>query len=261
MPPPAQERPYVLSGPLVGVVRDQAFHARSPAAVNVVLKARPRMGTSQVDAARRQLEMPVDETDQPVSEIARKVWSEIGRAVLLEAPRDVHSRILLLGQLDVGIGLVVAQQDVVLRLVLLDQVVLESKGFLVVVDEDVAEGDGFGEQAASLGIGQSFVRKIVADPVAQALGLAYVQDLAVSSDELVNAGRGRQLPSCRLEFIPMWRERHGAFATEPRRVPSSIRSPRRVSDSSARSLVRYVGLVRIDDRKLSQDVIRLAQGS
>lgn len=33
-----------------------------------------------------------------------------------------------------------------------------------------------------------------------------------------------------------------------------------MSDSLARSLVRYVGLVRIDDRKLSPDVIRLAQG-
>ena len=33
-----------------------------------------------------------------------------------------------------------------------------------------------------------------------------------------------------------------------------------MSDSLARSLVRYVGLVRIDDRKLSPDFIRLAQG-
>ena len=124
VPPPAQERPYVLGGPLIGIVRDQAFHARPPAAVNVVLKAGPRVGSRQVDAARRQLEMPVDKVHQTVGEIAGEVRPEIGRAILLEPARDVNARILLLGQLDVGIGLVVAQQDVVLRLVLLDQVVL-----------------------------------------------------------------------------------------------------------------------------------------
>ena len=39
----------------------------------------------------------------------------------------------------------------------------------------------------------------------------------------------------------MWRERHGAFATEPRRVPSSIRTSYCVNDSSARSVVRHAG--------------------
>ena len=153
VPPPAQERPDVLGGSLVCVVRDQAFHARPPAAVDVVFEAGPRMGSRQVDAARRQLEMPVDEAHQAVGEIAGEVRPEIGRAVLLEPARDVHSRILLLGQLDVGIGLVIAQQDVVLRLVLLDQVVLKSKRFFLVTDEDVADGAGFGQQAAALGIG------------------------------------------------------------------------------------------------------------
>ena len=86
--------------------------------------------------------MPVDEVHQTVGEIAGKIGAEVGRAVLLEPPRDIHARIRLLGQLDVGIGLVIAQQDVVLRLVLLDQVVLKSECLFLVADENVVERAG-----------------------------------------------------------------------------------------------------------------------
>ena len=83
--------------------------------------------------------MAVDEVHQAVRQVAGEVRAEVSRAVLAQPPRDVDARILLAGQLDVGIGLVVAQQDVEARLVLLDQVVLERQRLLLVVDQDVVD--------------------------------------------------------------------------------------------------------------------------
>ena len=83
--------------------------------------------------------MPVDEVDQPVRQIGREVRAEVGGAVLAQAAGDVDARVFLAGELDVGVGLVVAQQDVEARLVLLDEVVFERQRLLFVVDQDVVD--------------------------------------------------------------------------------------------------------------------------
>ena len=57
------------------------------------------------------------------------------------------------GELDVGIGLVVAQQDVEARLALLDEVVFERQRLMLVVDQDVLDVDGFAHERAGLGVG------------------------------------------------------------------------------------------------------------
>ena len=87
--------------------------------------------------------MPVDEMDEAMSEIARKIRTVIGGPVFLQPSGDVDARKALVGELDVWIGLVVAQQDVVARLVLLDEIVLECQRFFVVVDKDIVDVSRF----------------------------------------------------------------------------------------------------------------------
>ncbi len=76
---------------------------------------------------------------QPMRQIARKVRTEVSGAVFAQPPRHVHARIFFAGQLDVRIGLVVAQQDIEARLPLLDEIVLERQRLFLVVDQDVID--------------------------------------------------------------------------------------------------------------------------
>src|SRR5882724_9171064 len=102
-------------------------------------------------------------------QIRREIRAKIRRPVFSQAASHIHTRILLGGELDVWIGLVVAQQDVVARLPLLDQVVLKGQRFLLVVNlyvVDVARG---GDQRARLRIGHAVVVEIAAYAAAEVL--------------------------------------------------------------------------------------------
>ena len=140
VPVPAfQEQPHVAAPPGVGLIGGEPFDARAQAAVDVVLQAGLRVVARQIHLAGRHQKMAVDEVHQAVRQVAGEVRAEVGGAVLAQPPRHVDARILLAGQLDVGIGLVVAQQDVEARLLLLDQVVLKRQRFFFVVDQDVVD--------------------------------------------------------------------------------------------------------------------------
>ena len=104
------------------------------------------METRQVHLARRHQKMAVDEVHQPVRQVRREERAEISGAVLAQTARHVDARVALAGQLDVGVGLVVAQQHVEARLILLDEVVLERQRFLLVIDQDVVDIARFGDQ-------------------------------------------------------------------------------------------------------------------
>jgi hypothetical protein len=168
---PSRKQAHVADRGRVRVVGGEAFDARSQAAVNVILQARLGMEAREVDLAGRHQKMAVDEVHQAVRQVGGKVRAEIGGAVLAQAARDVHARIFFAGQLDVGVGLVVAQQDVEARLVLLDEVVFERQRFFFVVDQDVVDVAGFGDQRAGLDVGQLVFEEVAADAVAQALAL------------------------------------------------------------------------------------------
>ncbi len=96
----------------------------------------------------------------------------------------------LQGELDVGVGLVVAQQDVEAGLALLDEVVFEGEGFALVGDGDVFEVDGLAHERAGLGVGLVGGEEVGADAGAQVLGLADVDDLALGVLVEVAAGAG-----------------------------------------------------------------------
>ena len=92
-----------------------------------------------------------------------------------------------------GIRLVVAQQDVEARLVLLDEVVFERQRLFFVVDQDVVDVARFGDQGAGLDVGQLVLGKVAADAVAQALRLAHVDHAAAGVFVQVHAGRKGKL--------------------------------------------------------------------
>ena len=60
-------------------------------------------------------------------------------AVLLQAAGNVDAGVPLIGELDIRVGFVVAQQDVEARLVLLDEIVFEGECLFFVVDQDVVD--------------------------------------------------------------------------------------------------------------------------
>jgi hypothetical protein len=66
------------------------------------------MRARQIDFARRNFELAMNEVHQPMREIAGKVGPVIRRTVLAQPPRDIYARILLAGELDVRVRFVVA---------------------------------------------------------------------------------------------------------------------------------------------------------
>ena len=140
----------------------------------------------------------MNEIDDAIGQAGREVRPEVQRSVLAQASRRKHARIALADrQLDIGISFVVAKKNVVARLLLLDQVVLERQRFLLVVDDDVVDIDRLAQQSSGLGVLGGSFQKIRPQTRAQVLRLAHVDDLTVGVLVQVHAGRGGD----RLDFL------------------------------------------------------------
>ena len=84
------------------------------------------MKTREIYLARRDQKITVNQIDNAICEIGRKIRTIIGAAVLAKAARYVDARpALAQRELHVRISLVVAQQNVEARLALLDKIILE----------------------------------------------------------------------------------------------------------------------------------------
>src|SRR5262249_54442862 len=117
----------------IGLRRCESFHTRSQAAPDVVLKTWPRVITVQVHIAGGNQKSSMNKVNDSVRQVPRKIRPVVGTSVLLQTPRYIYPwKALAQRQLDIGIGLVVAQQNVEARLALLDQVVFERQRFFVV---------------------------------------------------------------------------------------------------------------------------------
>src|ERR1019366_6722142 len=138
-----QKEADVVDGGGVGVVGSESLDAGPQAAVNMELQAGVGVKTGEVYLAGGDPEVAVDEVHQAVRQVGGEVGAEVGGAVLAQSPGHVDARVLFVGQLDVGESLVVAQQDVEARLVLLDEVVFEGEGFLPVSRTAINKLDDF----------------------------------------------------------------------------------------------------------------------
>ena len=80
------------------------------------------------------MKVAVNELKGPRSQIRREVRPIVKGAVFLDATGDINAREFFVdGQLDVGISLIIAEQNVVLGLVLLDEIVFQGQRFHFVV--------------------------------------------------------------------------------------------------------------------------------
>jgi hypothetical protein len=157
--------------------------------MNVVLQARARMVAGEIDLATGNEKAAMNQLDHAVSQVAGKVRAVVGRAVLAQPPGDKDlGKAVGQRELHVGVGLVVAQQDVEARLALLDEVVFERQRLVLVGHQDVFQIDGLAHQRAGLGVGLRGFQQIRPDARAQVLGLAHVDHLALGVLVEVHAG-------------------------------------------------------------------------
>ena len=162
----------------VGVFTAERGDAGRDAALDVVLEARAAPLAGDHLVARPQAEQAMRQIDGAPGQPGWQERAEVGVLVLLDPPRHEQARERLAGrQLQVGVALVVPQQDVVFRRPLLDQVALERERLGHAVRDDEGERLDLVEQRVGLRVGAPRA-EVVPDAVAEHPGLADVDGLA-----------------------------------------------------------------------------------
>ena len=159
--------------------------------MDVVLQAGAGMVAAEVDFATGNEEGAVDELDDAIGEITGEIGAVVGGAIFAQAAGDEDfGKAVAEREFDVGVSLVVAQQDVVARLALLDEIVFQSQRLVLVGDEDVIEVHGLAHERAGLGVGLAGGEQVAADARTKIPRLADVDHLTLGVLVEVNAGLG-----------------------------------------------------------------------
>ena len=168
--------------------------------MHVVVQARPRQAAVDLDAADPHLEKLLHQLDRLARQPAGQERSEVVAAVLAHPPGECDARIVVpQRQLEIGIGLVVPQQDVVARLLLLDPVVLDQQrlGRRIRGHEvDVHRLRHHRRQARLM-----VARQVRRRPFAERRRLADVEDLPLGVLEDIDARPVRKLPDAFSEMV------------------------------------------------------------
>ena len=175
--------------------------ARALAALDVIQQARPLERLDPVRDLHRagpEREQASDQVHRLVDARRRRVWPEVAAPVVDELARPLDAReVVAVGDLDVRVALVVLEPDVEARPEALDEVRLQQEGL----------GDGVGQGDLEVRhpvddapdpvdlAGRRRLLPVPPDAVAQALGLADVQDLAAGPLHQVHAGRSGSFAS------------------------------------------------------------------
>ena len=131
----------------------EAFHARAKAAMDVVLETCAWMIVREVHLAAGNEKAAMDELRNAICEVAGEVGPVVRRAVFAQPARDKHLWISVgQGEFQVGVGLVVTQQDIEAGMALFDEIVFQCQRFMLVGYEDVIEVHGLAHQGAGFGI-------------------------------------------------------------------------------------------------------------
>ena len=118
-----------------------------------------------------------------------------------------------------GVALVILQQNVVAGHVPLDEGVFQNEGLELRADDDGVEPIHLRHHAAGLAVVGGGVLKVLAHPVFQFFGLAYVDDLPRFVHHQIDAGQQRQL----VGFGPQLVLRHGGTSLPGCVFPSIAR--------------------------------------
>ncbi len=193
--------------PRVGHRRGVAFfradgrHARRQAAADVVFEARTGAESGNHLVARPDAEHLVGQGHGPARELRRQERAGEKVAPCLNVSGHQHPRKRFGGrQLQIRIVFVVAQQDVVARIALLDQVVLERQGLDDRVGDDDLEARGFVEQRV-VARAEAVGAKVAADAIAQRSGLADVEGFSRGAGKQIDPGLMRQPAHLLLEIV------------------------------------------------------------
>ncbi len=156
--------------------------------MHVVVEARARESAVDLDAARSDLEHPLDHLHRAAARARREEGTEVAVAVLQDPPRHERARpVLPRRDLDVGIRLVVAEEDVVARLVLLDERVLEGERLTLGLGDDRVDRDELGEHRLGADVLRTRV-EVRREPLADRPGFPDVEDLSLRVLVEVDAG-------------------------------------------------------------------------
>ncbi len=171
--------------------------ARALAVAQVVLQAyavtAARYGLRrEVELARAQRNHLADELQYGVLHRQRPVRTEILRAVVPHDAGRLHAREVFAAEHDPRISFVVLQEDVVSRLVGLDERVFEQKRILLAVDHYVAYLGYLSDEHPHLGRVVLVADEVGRHALAQRLRLADVYYVARAVEELIDARGERQ---------------------------------------------------------------------
>ncbi|MCG3162075.1 MAG: hypothetical protein JMDDDDMK_03304 [Acidobacteria bacterium] len=175
----------------------QIFLTRAEAAFDLILHAGPPGAlVNFIDFIRTSahLEFAVDERNGPVGQRRGQVGAVISRAVFFDFARLENAREVFVDrELQVRVGLVILEHHVVARLVQLDQVRFQDQGFGFGVGDDELEIRDARDKFLRFGVHRARTLKILAHAVAQVLGLADIDDLALRVLVKIAAGLGWQI--------------------------------------------------------------------
>ena len=198
--PSRNSRVVSTARPYSSVGTDRVDAGRD-AALDVVFEARPPPLSGDHLVARAHPEQPMRQRHRLAGEVGRHERAGVEAAVALDAARDEHARKGLVGgELQERVVLVVAQQDVVFRRALLDQIVLERERLDHRIGDDHLEPDDLVQQRVGLRI-RAVGAQVVADPVAQGARLADVDRVAIRVEVQIHPGLLRQPGDLFLEFV------------------------------------------------------------
>ena len=120
--------------------------------------------------------------------VAAGVRAEIACPVLRRPVGQGEAGVLLPGQADVGVALVVLEQDVVLRGVGFDLACFQHQRLELALADDDVERVGVGDHLADLVVVGHTLPEILADPDAEPLGLADIDDGIGFIPDNINTG-------------------------------------------------------------------------
>ena len=166
---------------------------------DLILQAGPTPGAEKTVLARAQPEHFLEEVQRIADGVGVRIGTEVASGRAPGAAMQRQAGKIAIGHVDVGITLVIAQQDVVARLEFLDQPAFQDQRLGLGMRDCDLDGLDLGDQAARPG-GGLVLSKVTRHPPPQIAGLADVKHYATLVQHSVNAGQGDESFQERLEL-------------------------------------------------------------
>ena len=166
------------------------------ALLNMIIQAGPLFSHvfRQIPAAGTNLVKLVNQLNRILHRARAGIRPVIFRLVLLQLPGKKHPGIILIYRhLDIRIRLVIHKHGIILGPVLLDQIALQNQSLQLRIRDDIFKPGNVGHHLINLYALAAAGLKILAHPVFQGNGLAYINNGVFFIVHQIDAGPGREL--------------------------------------------------------------------